>query len=139
MPGPTWSPVVGKLLRRHDIKRMHWANADKCRRHGGIVREQVARRSHVVLLYEPRDVEAMFRHEGRHPLRPHFEPLVAYRRSKGMTLGIGFLQGEEWYKLRCILQKVMMDPMAAVPYLEAEPRLSSQRQISSGSSTSGDE
>ncbi|RWS13646.1 cytochrome P450-like protein [Dinothrombium tinctorium] len=93
--GTSWQYYVG----RYNLFKFHEANIDKYHRYGPIVKEEFEGRKPVVLVFEPKDFETVFRSQGKYPIRPPNEFVCHFRKhnpDKYPTVGISNLQGEEW-------------------------------------------
>lgn len=75
-----------------------------------------------VMLFDPEDIQKVYRNEGPWPLRDSFEVLEYFRTvlRKDMFENVGGLlvnQGEEWYKFRSKVNPVMMQPRSVQLYV----------------------
>lgn len=61
--------------------------ADLHKQYGDVVRLQMGSQN-MILLFNPDDIRTMFQHEGKYPLRPTFEALIAVRKQKFNAVGI---------------------------------------------------
>ncbi|XP_076361606.1 putative cytochrome P450 12a5, mitochondrial [Tachypleus tridentatus] len=99
----------------------------KFQEYGKIVREDVAGRFTTVLLFNPRDIEIMFRHEGKYPVRLGLESLVAYRAVREKyyrSAGLLAVQGKEWHDLRTKVQAQMLHMKSVQSYLNQMNQIS---------------
>lgn len=127
IPGPKPLPLVGNIWRylpfigELDLTRMH-RNAQKLLdQYGPLVREVVVGDRVVVHVFDPRDMEHVFRNEGRFPARLSHRALLKYRRERPHVYGSGGLfpsNGEEWSRLRHIFQKPLMQQGAMSAYMD---------------------
>lgn len=127
IPGPKPLPLVGNIWRYlpligdMDLTRMH-RNAQKLLdRYGPLVREVVVGDRVVVHVFDPRDMEHVFRHEGRYPARLSHRALLKYRRERPHMYSSGGLfpsNGEEWFRLRHMFQKPLMQQSAMSAYID---------------------
>lgn len=125
IPGPRSWPLVGTAwtylprIGRDDVHALHKVYLDKYRKYGKIVRENIAGKE-LVSVYDPVDIETVFRNEGRYPTRLSHEVLLAIRhrspeiyRSGGMVPA----NGEEWSRLRRGYQQEVNRVEVLVDYL----------------------
>ncbi|CAG9837181.1 unnamed protein product [Diabrotica balteata] len=127
MPGPKPLPVLGNMWRFFPGAELHNINTDKLfllfqRRYGDVVRlGGIWGRRDKIFLYDPDDMEYILRNSGPFPSRFIMDAMFYYRSKlrkdffKG-NLGIALLQGEEWYKLRNIVNPILMQPKTVQQY-----------------------
>jgi len=126
MPGPLSLPLLGcnwlflPVVGRYSISKMHHSRADLKKRYGRVVRWAFNGKVSAVQLFDPNDVEVMFRHEGKHPHRPELEPLIHFR--KGMkdiftATGVLSSNGLDWYNQRVKFQIPMLRPKMVASYI----------------------
>ncbi|KAH9509905.1 hypothetical protein Btru_044589 [Bulinus truncatus] len=85
-------------------------------KYGPVFRLQLGRDT--VVLTEPKDVDTVYRHEGRCPLRPNLSLREVYSRRTGTKLrDVSMLQGEEWAAVRTPLNKLLVKVNSASQYL----------------------
>ncbi|XP_064644431.1 cytochrome P450 10-like [Lineus longissimus] len=121
IPGPRSVPLLGTVLEytvfgKHSFERFYKAKVENYKKYGNIYREKIGPFT-LVQLYEPHDISKVFRAEGRTPERPAVPITIVANKRDEIPLGLGSLNGEEWYKFRMSLQKHMMHPRAAFAYL----------------------
>ena len=109
LPGPKPSlPFVGtgwqyfKLIGIYDIRQLHKALIDKFNKYGPIYKEEYQWNKPIVYISDPKDIEAVFRAQGKCPIRPTNEFVVHYRnqhKDRYNSVGIVNLNGVEWYRI----------------------------------------
>ncbi|KAF4530825.1 hypothetical protein B566_EDAN015991 [Ephemera danica] len=112
-------PGIGKLDMTEFSKAMEYLNKN----FGDIVKISGLPRRDMVVIFNPTDIEKIFRTEGMWPSRPQMESFVHYRKviRKDFFEGIGGVlvdQGKEWHEARSQVNPIMMQPRAVKRYTE---------------------
>ncbi|XP_029173132.1 cytochrome P450 302a1, mitochondrial isoform X2 [Nylanderia fulva] len=94
----------------------------KLKRYGSLVREEIVPGQSIVWVFEPEDIEKIFKAEtGLHPKRRSHLALLKYRTDRSNIYNTGGLlttNGTEWWRLRREFQKVLSKPQNVIDYLE---------------------
>ncbi|XP_076374008.1 cytochrome P450 302a1, mitochondrial-like isoform X2 [Tachypleus tridentatus] len=93
------------------MSRMHINSQKMLTKFGLVVREVVIGDKVIVHVFDPSDIEIVFRHEGRYPLRLSHQALLKYRMERPETYkssGLFPTNGKEWHRLRSTFQKPLL-------------------------------
>ncbi|XP_033732089.1 probable cytochrome P450 CYP44 [Pecten maximus] len=123
IPGPKGLPFIGTLLqytgpfKKYDIDKYQAVLESRWKLYGSVVKETIGNRTHV-RLFDPDHVQRVYQHEGVWPnIVPILESSRKYRETKGMSPGLGNINGEEWNTMRKAIQIVMMRPQEVAQFL----------------------
>uniref|UniRef100_A0A1W7RAQ8 Putative cytochrome P450 301a1, mitochondrial n=1 Tax=Hadrurus spadix TaxID=141984 RepID=A0A1W7RAQ8_9SCOR len=116
--GTTWTylPLIGK----YNPLKLHEASILKYKKFGPISRENITGSYQAVLVYDPKDMEKVFRQEGKYPSRPGLEILAIYRSMRPdwyKSGGLAVLMGKEWHEFRTSVQQTMLRPKSVLNYI----------------------
>ena len=75
----------------YSFKHPHESDMRRYAKYGPIVREEVFPGVNQVRLFDPEDIAAMFRNEGRYPNRMHLAGIKAHREQRGVSAGLANL------------------------------------------------
>ncbi|XP_059155796.1 probable cytochrome P450 12a5, mitochondrial [Physella acuta] len=126
IPGPKgiyqW-PLIGTMLlfkpfTEFTAETVHKLIDSMFDRYGPVVRLQLGRE--MVMVSDVRDIETVFRREGKYPNRPPIELVEVLFERNGYKKSIMIEQGENWYKLRSAVNKRLMKADSASHYLEPQ-------------------
>ncbi|KAH9500868.1 hypothetical protein Btru_073203 [Bulinus truncatus] len=126
IPGPKgiyqW-PLIGSLLHYKPFsgfssETLHELIDHMHETYGPVFKMRLGATS--VLICDPKDIETVYRHEGRYPIRPGFDLLDAYNKRQNVKANIGQLQGTEWHAVRTPVNKRLMKADSATHYLEQQ-------------------
>ncbi|XP_013069426.2 probable cytochrome P450 12a5, mitochondrial [Biomphalaria glabrata] len=129
IPGPgglyQW-PLIGSLLNfkpftKFTTETIHEYLDQLHDKYGPVVKLQLG--SQVVVISDPKDIETVYRNEGRYPQRPGPSILDAYNKRNNIQDNIGQLQGEAWHALRTPVNKRLMKADSATHYLEQQNKV----------------
>ncbi|WAR11974.1 CP24A-like protein [Mya arenaria] len=101
----------GCIRRILQIKRRFHA------KYGPMFRERLGPVTNLSIA-DPRLVEELFRQEGKYPNRPPYDAWLLYKDMRKRTHGISATSGEEWRKIRTILNNGLARPRQASTYVQ---------------------
>lgn len=117
IPGPKPLPLIYNIWRYLPLIGDYkldtlFENAQYNRaRYGPIVREQITAKHTILHLFDPKDIEALVRLDGKYPYRRSHRALLKYRRERPNLYKDGGLfpeNGIDWYRQRNQFQKRML-------------------------------
>nr|AID54852.1 cytochrome P450 CYP302A1 [Helicoverpa armigera] len=126
IPGPKSYPVVGTLYKYmpfigdynvEALDKNAWLNY---RRYGNLVRETPG--VNLLHVYDPEDIETVFRQDHRYPARRSHVAMYHYRTNKPHVYNTGGLlstNGPEWWRLRSTFQKNFTSPQSVKNHIES--------------------
>ncbi|XP_019631487.1 PREDICTED: cytochrome P450 10-like [Branchiostoma belcheri] len=121
IPGPKGLPLIGTALDyspfgQFPIKtKLMESFKERTKTYGNIYREKIGPMD-LVVISDPKEIERVFRNEGRYPERRPLVSVQIYREAKKLPAGLANLTGEEWQRVRSSVQKDMMRPKTVGAY-----------------------
>ena len=83
-----------------------------------------------VMIKDPEDIQVMFNNDGQNPIEPGFDFWVYYRNHLKKDLypsgGLIGNHGEEWWKVRSLVQQDMLRPKSAMFYINCIEEISQE-------------
>nr|CAH7756674.1 unnamed protein product [Callosobruchus chinensis] len=132
IPGPASLPCIGTLYQyipligQYRFDTLHLNGFKKYKKFGPVVREQIVPGVNIIWLFDPNDIETMFRHEGKYPQRRSHLALEKYRLDRPNVYNSGGLlptNGPEWFRIRSVLQKNLSSPQAVKRFLKGSDEI----------------
>ncbi|KAK3082777.1 hypothetical protein FSP39_005119 [Pinctada imbricata] len=114
IPGPKGLydvPFIGTALQfkpfsEHSIQNVFRLFTSYNKRYGPIVRARMGA-DHTVYLFDPDDIETVFRNDKKHPSRIELPLTKVHQKRTGTPLALGTLQEDEWRKRRRPLRNLV--------------------------------
>ncbi|XP_050306860.1 cytochrome P450 302a1, mitochondrial-like isoform X2 [Anthonomus grandis grandis] len=135
IPGPKSLPGIGTLhnylplIGTYKFTELHHNGHKKYNKYGPVVKEEIVSGINIVWLFDPDDIEVMFRSEGKYPQRRSHLALEKFRLDRPNVYNSGGLlptNGPEWYRLRKIFQKGLSGPAATKKFLKGTDEIIDQ-------------
>ncbi|CAL1526243.1 unnamed protein product [Lymnaea stagnalis] len=127
IPGPGGLPWFGqwfnyklneKMRRRRDL-----VIRELNQKFGDIVKETIAGKT-MVHLFDLDFIKQIYETEPKYPIIPPLlECVQYYRKTKDLAPGLGNSNGEQWYKLRSVVQHIMLRPQKSLDYLPLQNKV----------------
>ncbi|XP_014253807.1 cytochrome P450 302a1, mitochondrial [Cimex lectularius] len=114
MPGPKRVPLLGTLWKYfpyigdYDFNKLTDVGFMKLKQYGSVVREEFGSGIFIVNVFEPEDIEMVYKNEGKFPSRRSHLALQHYREARPHLYNTGGLlpvNGSEWWRIRSNFQK----------------------------------
>ncbi|CAG9859105.1 unnamed protein product [Phyllotreta striolata] len=127
IPGPKSLPAIGTLYQyfpligNYRFDQLHHNGHKKFKSFGPLVREEIMPGVNILWLFDPQDIEAMFRHEGKFPQRRSHLALEKYRLDRPNVYNSGGLlptNGPEWFRMRSVFQRGLSSPQAVRRFIQ---------------------
>ncbi|KAK6170144.1 hypothetical protein SNE40_018610 [Patella caerulea] len=124
IPGPTGIynlPKIGamflfKPFSKYGLESIHEVSDNLNDKYGPIFRFGPGG----VSTSDPKDIEQVYKNEGKYPVRPGLELASIYHERSQKEKGLALLEGEKWAELRQKVQKVTVRPKSALHYIEGQ-------------------
>ncbi|XP_046406717.1 probable cytochrome P450 CYP44 isoform X2 [Ischnura elegans] len=101
----------------YQITKYHEALRDLYKKYGPIFRQNWAGQE-VLHIFDLEDVKAVLHAAGKMPVVPPIqEGSRIYRLKKNHSVGLGNLNGDDWYEMRSVVQQIMLKPREVQHYL----------------------
>ncbi|XP_030747871.1 cytochrome P450 302a1, mitochondrial-like [Sitophilus oryzae] len=132
IPGPKSLSGIGTLYKylpligEYKFDELHHNGLKKYKKYGPVVREEIVPNVNIVWLFDPNDIEVMFRCEGKYPQRRSHLALQKFRLDRPHVYNTGGLlptNGPDWYKIRKIFQKGLSGPLAVKRFLSGSDEI----------------
>ncbi|XP_066267310.1 cytochrome P450 10-like [Branchiostoma lanceolatum] len=121
IPGPKGLFLIGTALDytpfgRFPLKTKFLESfRERTKTYGSIYREKLGPMD-LVVISDPKDIEKVFRNEGRYPEPVQFNSIRTYVELKDAPCTLANQTGKDWYRVRSSVQKDMMRPKTVGAY-----------------------
>ncbi|XP_074037346.1 probable cytochrome P450 12a5, mitochondrial [Leptinotarsa decemlineata] len=112
-------PVVGELPKSPILKML---NQSREQYGDVVVWKNILGKPDSVYIYNIKDIENLLRNSGPYPVRTVLDIFVYYRTVLRKEIfqdvgGVLTVQGEDWFKIRSVVNPILMQPKAINPYV----------------------
>ncbi|OWF37350.1 probable cytochrome P450 12d1 proximal, mitochondrial [Mizuhopecten yessoensis] len=123
IPGPKCYPIIGTLpyylpggrfhkMEHNEVSHIMW------KQYGYVYKEIITGGKILVHIVDPKDVETVYRNDGKFPVREAFFTLNHYNKKfQANCQGLLTSQMEQWHHLRVNVQKKMLMPKTVAAYI----------------------
>lgn len=135
IPGPEPFPLIGNtwrylpLIGEYDIEKTPENGEANLRKFGPLVRENLFGSFSILHVFDPIDMESIFRNEGKYPNRRSHRALLKYRHDRPELYSSGGLfpeNGEAWYRLRKLIQTILLNQSQINQFIPAIDSIADQ-------------
>lgn len=127
IPGPRALPIIGNTWRyipwigQYDINDLASIARTNKQKYGPIVRLKIHDKLTILSLFDPKDVEALFRQDDKYPSRRAFIGMKKYRTDRPDRYTDGGIvpeNGPNWQRQRSLFQERMLSKVRVAAYAE---------------------
>uniref|UniRef100_A0AAT9UU75 Cytochrome P450 404E1 n=1 Tax=Maconellicoccus hirsutus TaxID=177089 RepID=A0AAT9UU75_MACHI len=123
IPRPFQLPLLGNWhlykLGIYNPRKYHQVLLDLYKHYGPVVYEKVGLDKPIIHVFEPDDVQTVYRNEDKTPrIFPLSEFTKAYRQQERMSTGLGNTNDDEWYRLKNGIRHLMLKTNSVQRFLK---------------------
>nr|AKH03537.1 cytochrome P450 3077A1 [Paracyclopina nana] len=134
VPSPPGLPILGhtlKLMDRNYLQNMAANYRALNDTYGDLVRLKILSADPFLILFDPEDIQAVYKGDGKQPFAFGFDPIHHYRRTMRRDLfpitgGLIGEQKEGWFRVRSVVQQDMLRPQSAFYYIDELQNISQE-------------
>jgi len=132
IPGPSFYSIMWRFTKTPELKqKVHVLFKEYFDTYGHIFMFHIPGLGPRPFIQHPEDAKTMLAHDGKYPIEAGFDFWVYYRNKLKKDLfpetgGLVGSHGEEWYKVRSIVQQDMLRPKSAMFYIESIEQISQE-------------
>ncbi|XP_015782475.1 cytochrome P450 302a1, mitochondrial-like [Tetranychus urticae] len=118
IPGPKPMPLIGNTWRylpyigEYDIEKTPENCEANLKKYGPLVREVLFGKFSILHVFDPSDMDSVFRNEGKYPYRRSHRALCKYRHDRPHIYSSGGMfteNGDAWYRSRKLVQSMLLN------------------------------